>query len=406
MRPSTACPARTPAPRRSTPGGTASPATSSWRSSPPRPARSATSTASRPGPATPPTPSPSTATSPTGATPRTSASSPPTRRSGWPTPRPPRRPSTPSPRASRPDHRREHRRPSSTSTTPPPSTATARSRSRPGDLDTADNVAVTVPGFGTDAESAPYQADRARTLYESTRFLDPNQTNATDVLDRVRRPRQPALGRATATGAGVLTESDGERRRRAARRHPRRPARLPRRRAGPHDGDRPQLRLDDHRPRRARPRHPRRRRGLRGQPGRRRRHQQRRRHRRRPRPRLGGRQQPRPDRQPRQPRLRSTARPWSAPGSATTPPRTTSAPTGSRPSPRPAADDAFGLDAFADHSKYFDHDTESLYNISQIVNGNYDAVQHAGQSTTRGTTARRTRSSTAIPTSPATRLDP
>ena len=41
------------------------------------------------------------------------------------------------------------------------------------------------------------------------------------------------------------------------------------------------------------------------------------------------------------------------------------------------ADDSVGLDAFDDHSKYFDHDTESLYNISQIVNGNYAAVEHA-----------------------------
>ncbi len=36
-----------------------------------------------------------------------------------------------------------------------------------------------VPGFGTDAQSAPYQADRAATLYESARFLDPDQSNAT-----------------------------------------------------------------------------------------------------------------------------------------------------------------------------------------------------------------------------------
>jgi hypothetical protein len=37
-----------------------------------------------------------------------------------------------------------------------------------------------------------------------------------------------------------------------------------------------------------------------------------------------------------------------------------------------------GVGAFGDHSKYFEHDTESLWNISQIVNGNYDAVVHAG----------------------------
>jgi hypothetical protein len=48
-----------------------------------------------------------------------------------------------------------------------------------GDLDTADNVAVVVPGFGTDGGSAPYQADRALTIHESTRFLAPGETNAT-----------------------------------------------------------------------------------------------------------------------------------------------------------------------------------------------------------------------------------
>ncbi|HEX5860286.1 MAG TPA: alpha/beta hydrolase, partial [Nocardioides sp.] len=41
------------------------------------------------------------------------------------------------------------------------------------------------------------------------------------------------------------------------------------------------------------------------------------------------------------------------------------------------ADDSVGLDAFADHSKYFDHDSEALHDISQIVNGNYDAVERA-----------------------------
>ena len=39
------------------------------------------------------------------------------------------------------------------------------------------------------------------------------------------------------------------------------------------------------------------------------------------------------------------------------------------------------LTAMGDHSKYFNHDTESLYNISQIVNGNYDAVVTAGHVT-------------------------
>lgn len=47
-----------------------------------------------------------------------------------------------------------------------------------GDLGTADNVAVVVPGFGTDAASAAYQADRVRTLYESCRYLGPGQSTA------------------------------------------------------------------------------------------------------------------------------------------------------------------------------------------------------------------------------------
>ncbi|GAA1791556.1 alpha/beta hydrolase [Nocardioides hankookensis] len=41
-----------------------------------------------------------------------------------------------------------------------------------GDLATAHDVAVTVPGFGTDGQSAAYQADRALDLYEATRSVD------------------------------------------------------------------------------------------------------------------------------------------------------------------------------------------------------------------------------------------
>jgi hypothetical protein len=48
-----------------------------------------------------------------------------------------------------------------------------------GDPGTADNVAVVVPGLGTDATSAPYHADRAATLYEAARTLDEGQSNAT-----------------------------------------------------------------------------------------------------------------------------------------------------------------------------------------------------------------------------------
>lgn len=48
-----------------------------------------------------------------------------------------------------------------------------------GDLDTADDVAVTVPGLGTDAGSAPYLGARAGTLYEAARFVDGSRSNAT-----------------------------------------------------------------------------------------------------------------------------------------------------------------------------------------------------------------------------------
>lgn len=41
-----------------------------------------------------------------------------------------------------------------------------------GDLDTAEHIAVTVPGFGTDGQSADYQANRAGDLYEATRSVD------------------------------------------------------------------------------------------------------------------------------------------------------------------------------------------------------------------------------------------
>jgi hypothetical protein len=48
-----------------------------------------------------------------------------------------------------------------------------------GDLDTADNTSVVVPGFGTDGASAGYQAERAIRLYEASRSLETTETNAT-----------------------------------------------------------------------------------------------------------------------------------------------------------------------------------------------------------------------------------
>jgi hypothetical protein len=79
-----------------------------------------------------------------------------------------------------------------------------------GNVDTADNVAVLTPGFGTDGESAPYQADRAATVYESSRFLDPGAANATlfwigyDAPDNL-----PWTGEGW-DGAGVATEGAAE----------------------------------------------------------------------------------------------------------------------------------------------------------------------------------------------------
>lgn len=48
-----------------------------------------------------------------------------------------------------------------------------------GDLDTAHDVGITVPGFGTDMQSAPDQAPKAINLYQATRFLNLHDTVAT-----------------------------------------------------------------------------------------------------------------------------------------------------------------------------------------------------------------------------------
>ncbi|WP_309647950.1 alpha/beta hydrolase [Nocardioides sp.] len=75
-----------------------------------------------------------------------------------------------------------------------------------GNLDTADNVAVVVPGFGTDAESAGYQADRAATLYESSRYLDPDASNASMFWIGYDAPDNAPWDEGF-DGAGVVTES-------------------------------------------------------------------------------------------------------------------------------------------------------------------------------------------------------
>lgn len=48
-----------------------------------------------------------------------------------------------------------------------------------GDLDTADNVGLLVPGLDTDARSAELYAERALTLHEAAEVLDPDETTAT-----------------------------------------------------------------------------------------------------------------------------------------------------------------------------------------------------------------------------------
>jgi hypothetical protein len=76
-----------------------------------------------------------------------------------------------------------------------------------GDLGTADNVAVVVPGFGTDGGSAPYHADRAATIYESSRYLDVSQTNATMFWIGYDAPDNLPWQEGGWDGAGVLTEA-------------------------------------------------------------------------------------------------------------------------------------------------------------------------------------------------------
>ena len=77
-----------------------------------------------------------------------------------------------------------------------------------GDLDTADNVAMVVPGFGTDGASAPHQADRAVRLHEASRSLDPDATNATLFFIGYDAPDNlPPDG---LDAAGVLTEDLAE----------------------------------------------------------------------------------------------------------------------------------------------------------------------------------------------------
>ena len=77
-----------------------------------------------------------------------------------------------------------------------------------GNLDSADNVSVVVPGFGTDAGSAAYLGDRAVRLYEASRSLDGTETNATMFWIGYDAPDNLPLDGLDA--AGVLTEDMAE----------------------------------------------------------------------------------------------------------------------------------------------------------------------------------------------------
>ena len=240
-----------------------------------------------------------------------------------------------------------------------------------GNLDTADNVAVVVPGFGTDAESAGYQADRAATLYESSRYLDPDASNASMFWIGYDAPDNAPWDEGF-DGAGVLTESmataggehladtiDGLR---ASR-----------------DGDPAHLTAIGHSYGSTTTGHAAHDHGIEvdeivfvGSPG------------------VGGDTDNAGDTgiDPEHVWAGANSRdPIADLGNHGWVHGETVLGAGLGDDP---AEDEFGANrfeaesetrggafSFGDHSKYFDHDTEALHNISQIVNGNYDAVEHA-----------------------------
>ena len=202
--------------------------------------------------------------------------SPPTRSSGWTTPGPPRTPSTPSRTAST-------RSPASPIATqlyiydPTAFDGDGAVAVSAGDLDTADNVAVTVPGLRhrrreravpgragahhLRVDPLPRRRPDQRDRCSGSGTTPPTTCPGRATAGTARRGRREDL--ATAGGDRLADTLDGLRASRDGE-------------PGAPDRDRPQLRLDHHRPRRARPRHPGRRPGLRRQPRRRRRHRQRR----------------------------------------------------------------------------------------------------------------------------------
>lgn len=78
-----------------------------------------------------------------------------------------------------------------------------------GDPDTADNVALQVPGFGTDGGSAAYLTERAYNIYSASRFDDPGSSTASIMWIGYDAPDNAPF---TGDGdfAGVLTEGAAE----------------------------------------------------------------------------------------------------------------------------------------------------------------------------------------------------
>ena len=392
--PSTRCRAPTRRRRRQPLVGRPQPASSSSPSSPPHRARSATATASRRQPGTPPTPWRCTGTSPTGATSRTRACSPTTSGSGSPTPAPPTR-------------RSDHRAAASTPGPMEPITAQLYLYD-PAAFDGDGAVAVPQvtwhrakrrghgpgPRHRRRERSLPGRADSHDLRVHPLASTAPSGSASMFWIGYDAPDNLPWEGEGWDAGGSpteAMAAAGGERLADTARR----PPGLARRRPRPPDRHRAQLRLDDHRtpptttgspsttwsssaaPASAEtPTAP-------APPA--------------STPTTSG---PAPTAATSSPTSATTAggtsSPRSVPASATIPPRTTF---GAR---RFQAESTTRGDVanFDDHSKYFDHGSESLYNISQIVNGNYDAVLHAGPSRTPGTPRRRTPSGIVTPRAP------
>lgn len=72
-----------------------------------------------------------------------------------------------------------------------------------GDPDTADNVSVSVPGINTDGGSIPKYAKDARHLYESARLSDPHSTSATIAWIGYNNPSDLDLGHTVTESAAI-----------------------------------------------------------------------------------------------------------------------------------------------------------------------------------------------------------